>query len=273
MEIPLFPLHTVLFPGVALPLHIFEERYRLMVARCLETETPFGVVLIRDGREVGGGELSIAGVGTFAAIREAERLPDGRYELLAVGIGRFAVREVDTDREPYLIGTVDPLPDRIEDPAEARRLVRRTTRRFVDYLHLMQPRDGEAGDELEVRVEIEVGDEDDPAPDAASAETDAMEGLTLEAEDASESPSDDDPELERGVVRRIRVPEDPGTLAHLLSGIVQIDLLQKQALLEAESVEERLAGLEAVLDQELLLLGRRLRRYDADATQLAERLN
>jgi len=128
MEIPLFPLHTVLFPGVALPLHIFEERYRLMIARCLETQTPFGVVLIRDGREVGGGQLSIAGVGTFAAIRESEKLPDGRYEVLAVGVGRFAVREVDTDREPYLVATVEPLAERSEDPDEARRMVRRTTR-------------------------------------------------------------------------------------------------------------------------------------------------
>ena len=53
MEIPLFPLHTVLCPGIVLPLHIFEERYRAMTRHCLDTGEPFGVVLIRDGREVG----------------------------------------------------------------------------------------------------------------------------------------------------------------------------------------------------------------------------
>ena len=69
------------------------------------------------------------------------------------------------------------------------------------------------------------------------------------------------------------MPDDPGTLAHLLSGIVQIDLVQKQALLEADTVEERLAGLEAVLDQELLLLGRRLRRFEPDARGVDQRRN
>jgi Lon protease-like protein len=264
MEIPLFPLHTVLFPGVALPLHIFEERYRLMIARCLETQSPFGVVLIRDGREVGGGQLSIAGVGTFAAIRESEKLPDGRYEVLAVGVGRFAVREVDTDREPYLVATVEPLAERSEDPDEARRMVRRTTRRFVEYLHLVRPRDGEDGGDLDVRLEVEIGDDDEPEAEGAD------EGISIEAEI---TPDGDDDEPARGIVRHIRVPDDPGTLAHLLSGIVQIDLVQKQALLEADTVEERLAGLEAVLDQELLLLGRRLRRFEPDARAMEQRRN
>ena len=234
-----------------------------MIARCLETQTPFGVVLIRDGREVGGGQLSIAGVGTFAAIRESEKLPDGRYEVLAVGVGRFAVREVDTDREPYLVATVDPLVERSEDPEEARRMVRRTTRRFVEYLHLVRPRDGEDGGELDVRLEVEIGDEGE-----TEAEDDA--GISIDT-DAVVAGDDDEPE--RGIVRRIRVPDDPGTLAHLLSGIVQIDLVQKQALLEADTVEERLAGLEAVLDQELLLLGRRLRRFEPDARAVDQRRN
>jgi len=78
MDLPLFPLHTVLCPGIALPLHVFEERYRLLVARCLERREPFGVVLIRQGREVGPLEGRIARVGTTAVIREAGHYPDGR---------------------------------------------------------------------------------------------------------------------------------------------------------------------------------------------------
>jgi uncharacterized protein len=66
--IPLFPLETVLFPYTALPLHIFEPRYREMVMHCLETDSPFGVVLIREGREVGDAEVQVHEVGTLARI-------------------------------------------------------------------------------------------------------------------------------------------------------------------------------------------------------------
>src|SRR5918992_1580301 len=91
VELPLFPLHTVLCPGVALPLHIFEERYRLMVARCIERDEPFGVVLIRDGREVG----PMTG-----------RIPDGRMDIVAIGDRRFRICELIEGREPYLVGEV-----------------------------------------------------------------------------------------------------------------------------------------------------------------------
>ena len=92
LELPLFPLHSVLFPGVALPLHIFEERYRQMVARCVDRGEPFGVVLIRDGREVGGGTLSLADVGTTAIIRRAGRYADGNWtsSRLAAGASESA---------------------------------------------------------------------------------------------------------------------------------------------------------------------------------------
>ena len=120
MELPLFPLHTVLCPGVALPLHIFEERYRAMVARCLDTGRPFGVVLIRDGREVGGGPTSIATVGTIAEIREAGKFADGRYELLVVGARRFRIESVTVGREPYLVGDVEVLDEEVGDAEAAR---------------------------------------------------------------------------------------------------------------------------------------------------------
>ena len=72
MEIPLFPLHTVLCPGIVLPLHIFEDRYRALANHCLETGDPFGIVLIRDGRAVGSsGALAIAEVCALVEIRSA----------------------------------------------------------------------------------------------------------------------------------------------------------------------------------------------------------
>ena len=117
MQIPLFPLHTVLAPGIALPLHVFEERYRVMVRRCLDSSSPFGVVLIREGSEVAppsgtSQELAIAGVGTFAEIREASKHADGRWDVLAVGTARFLVREVHTEIAPYLVADVEPYPGR-----------------------------------------------------------------------------------------------------------------------------------------------------------------
>src|SRR5688500_3653828 len=109
VELPLFPLHTVLFPGRALPLHVFEPRYRLMIGRCLEQGSPFGVVLIRAGREVGEPAEPYA-VGTTAEILRHERLPDGRLHLLCAGRGRFRLRAL-LDGEPYTRGEVEELVD------------------------------------------------------------------------------------------------------------------------------------------------------------------
>lgn len=104
-EIPLFPLSTVLFPEMILPLHIFEERYKIMVRRCLEQSQPFGVVLIRSGKEAGGPAEPFA-VGTTARITEVQRLEDGRMNLIAMGESRFRVRSLRRD-EPYLVGDVE----------------------------------------------------------------------------------------------------------------------------------------------------------------------
>jgi uncharacterized protein len=103
--LPLFPLTTVLFPGVLLPLHIFEPRYRLLVRRCVERERPFGVVLIRAGAEVGATADPYA-IGTEARIVGLTALPDGRSYIVTKGERRFAVDSVIADAEPYLVGRV-----------------------------------------------------------------------------------------------------------------------------------------------------------------------
>ncbi|HEY3107357.1 MAG TPA: LON peptidase substrate-binding domain-containing protein [Chloroflexota bacterium] len=115
--LPLFPLHVVLFPGLPLPLHIFEPRYRLMIGRCLEASSPFGVVLIRAGREVGDPATPYS-VGTTARIVRHERLADGRLNLLCVGRQRFRIRELRTD-QPYLAADVEPLTERPTEPEAA----------------------------------------------------------------------------------------------------------------------------------------------------------
>ena len=126
INLPLFPLHTVLCPGVALPLHIFEERYKVMVEECLADQNPFGVVLIREGREVGEGDLAVAEVGTLAEIREATRYPDGRFDLVTLGTQRFRLESVRLapgrflvgEMEKYFFGTGSAAPSGYVDPAQ-----------------------------------------------------------------------------------------------------------------------------------------------------------
>ena len=262
MEIPLFPLHTVLCPGIALPLHIFEPRYRLLTERCVEEERPFGIVLIREGREAGGDSVAIAGVGTFAEIRQATRLPDGRFDLLVVGSGRFAIEAVDPEREPYLMASVTPLDDDMGDPQRSAGLAARVMRRFVAYLHLLQPLEGETAEEIDVRIEIESEEAEVPGEAATTAQH-----ATVEDDDAQP------PATLSEAARRLVIPDDPTTLSYLLSGIVQVPGLQRQVLLETETTEERLDALDDVLDRELWLLRRRLRLFTPDPGQAAARRN
>jgi Lon protease-like protein len=283
IEIPLFPLHSVLCPGIALPLHVFEPRYRLMAERCVADETPFGIVLIREGREVGGDEVAIAGIGTFAEIRKAGRHPDGRYDLLVVGAGRFAIEDVDPDREPYLVATVTPLEDEVGNGTRAARLASRSMRRFVGYLQLLQPQDGESADEIDVQIEVESEIDDDEAAEGEEvvseielrqvidpfAPGDPVVG-TGGGEDTDE---DGGPSADDGTTSRLIIPDDPTTLSYLLSGIIQVDPMQRQLLLEAETTEDRLVALDALLDRELWMLRRRLRVYTPDMTHAAVRRN
>jgi Lon protease-like protein len=118
---PMFPLGTVLFPHAALPLHLFEERYRALAETCLRGDGRFGVVLIERGFEVGGGDQRF-GVGTVARIVEAARTPDGRYLLATVGTERLRVKKW-LDDDPFPRAEIDVLgePKRVADDAGARR--------------------------------------------------------------------------------------------------------------------------------------------------------
>lgn len=107
--LPLFPLKTVLFPGMALPLHIFEKRYRVMVRHCLEEDRPFGVLLIREGKEVGGDAVPYD-VGTTARITEVDTLADGCMNIETTGQRRFRVRRFRSGETPYLQGEITWFP-------------------------------------------------------------------------------------------------------------------------------------------------------------------
>ena len=129
-ELPLFPLNVVLFPGMRLPLHIFEERYKLMIGTCMVTDQTFGVALIRSGSEVGG-PAEVHAVGTTARILTVDRLPEGRMNLVAVGVDRFRLLERLHD-QPYARGRVALLPDDTQPSAAA--LAGQVSRKLTRYL-------------------------------------------------------------------------------------------------------------------------------------------
>ncbi|HZG65382.1 MAG TPA: LON peptidase substrate-binding domain-containing protein [Herpetosiphonaceae bacterium] len=108
----LFPLGaTVLFPGAQISLHIFEERYRLMISRCISLKEPFGIVLIREGQEVGGTAEPYE-VGTIAHITNAIRFDDGEMFITVEGRSRFQIQRTVQDT-PYLVAMVQPLEDQV----------------------------------------------------------------------------------------------------------------------------------------------------------------
>ena len=113
--LPLFPLNVVLFPGMPLPLHIFEERYKQMIGECLEHDIPFGIVLIKEGAEVGDPAEPYS-VGTTARIAQVERLDGGRMNLMTEGKRRFRIMEV-TQQLPYLKGRVEYISEEQGQPS------------------------------------------------------------------------------------------------------------------------------------------------------------
>lgn len=173
--LPLFPLgHTVLFPGVVLPLHVFEERYRELVRSLVDlpegSRRRFGVVAIRQGWEVGEDAVSaLHDVGCAAELRRVSRYPDGRYDIVTVGTERFRLLSVGRDSEPYLVGSVDWVP--AEPPATGvAGLADAVGTLFAEYVGAVAGLQGRSPDEADLP--------DDPAELAYAVAAAAV--LTLE---------------------------------------------------------------------------------------------
>ncbi len=133
MELPLFPLSTVLYPGLPIPLHVFEERYQQMLSRVLDGERRFGVVAIVHGHEVGA-PADYHAIGCVAEVRQARRYPDGRLDVVAQGEQRFRIEGV-TQSAPYIIANVAALNETTGDAAEERIVpVGRLFNRYVTAL-------------------------------------------------------------------------------------------------------------------------------------------
>ena len=155
IEIPLFPLNVVLFPGMVLPLHIFEPRYRQMIADCQQQELEFGVVLVQPESTFLREEPYA--IGTMAEIRDLDRMEDGRLNIIAMGTRRFRILSQHR-KKPYLSGLVEfyedvsePFDDLLSTDKQARSL-------FADYIDLLL----KAANEKDVKAELP------PDPEALS---------------------------------------------------------------------------------------------------------
>lgn len=219
MRLPLFPLGSVLYPGLVLPLHIFEERYQQLVADLLAGPEPrqFGVIAIRHGRETGfDGVSALYATGCTAVLQRVERHDDGQYELLTVGAERFKLLGLRDwanggdlaslggpdntgNQGTYLTGDVELLPDEVGDEAEAAVVLPAVQRAFRSYLGVLSERGGAQ--------------------------------ITI-------------PEL----------PDEPMLMSYLVAAAVVADLPVKQRLLEEPDALRRLVAERALLTKEMQLL-------------------
>ncbi|MFI5933433.1 LON peptidase substrate-binding domain-containing protein [Actinoplanes sp. NPDC051494] len=220
--LPVFPLGTVLFPGLVLPLHIFEERYRTLVRDLVATtdDDPheFGVVTMRQGLEApaafettsgdGDGERpdgppvsadQLYAVGCTAELRQVTELPDGRFDIVTVGRRRFRVLAITAESpHPYLTAEVEWLPDEESRGDIAALLAPRVLAAFRTYLDLLRP-DSEVLDQ---------------------------------------------------------VPDDPTVLSHLVAATAQLTTDERQDLLAAPDTAARLRAELRLLNREAGLLAR-----------------
>jgi hypothetical protein len=218
-KLPHFPLHTVLFPHLPLPIHVFEERYRAMARDVVADDSPYGgrfvVSMITEGREVGGDAVSQS-VGTICEVRSAEQFPDGRWLLLVVGIGRARLGEVDRSG-PYALVEARELPEPEGD--EAAMLVPRVQRALDAYLSTVK---------RFVARTASVGQQSQELPDVTAS-------------------------LDE-VLKPIHLPPDPVAASYGVAGVLQVELARKQQLLELPDAAARLRAELELLRREVRFL-------------------
>lgn len=141
-ELPLFPLNTVLFPNMPLPLHIFEERYKRMIAVCLREKRPFAVALIRSGQEANGPPALPFAVGCTAEIVKTQVLNGGRLNIVAAGVERFRLLATRRGGDGYLLGEVELFPWEGGDLERIAAAAGRLRTRFVNFAERLGAAEG-----------------------------------------------------------------------------------------------------------------------------------
>lgn len=140
-ELSLFPLNTVLFPGMPLALHIFEDRYKLMIGECIEARKPFGVVLIKKGTEALGPLADPHVVGCVAQITQVQRLGEGRMNIAAIGLERFRILSLERNA-PYLVGQVEEYPLAGWEPENLTKTAERVRPLIARYMNELSQLEG-----------------------------------------------------------------------------------------------------------------------------------
>jgi len=136
-RLPIFPLATVLVPGLVLPLHVFEPRYRELIERLMAlpegATRQFGVIALRNGSQAGETATDLHAVGCTAELREVTPYADGRFDIVSVGETRFRLTGLDTEAgTPYHTGIVEFIPES-DGEGDLERLSARVTQLFADY--------------------------------------------------------------------------------------------------------------------------------------------
>jgi hypothetical protein len=219
MQLPLFPLHAVVFPHLPLPLHVFEDRYRAMAADLVAADSPYGgrlvVAMITRGQEVGG-STETQPIGTICEVRSAERFADGRWMLLLVGVARARLGDVDQGG-PYPLAAVDELSDNGGDDASD--LVPRVQAALDTYMATVK---------RFVARTASVGDH------------------ATETHDVTASLDD--------LLKPVHLPNDPVAASYAVGGVLQVELARKQRLLELPDAARRLRAELELLRRETRLL-------------------
>jgi Lon protease-like protein len=138
--LPLFPLNTVLFPGMPLQLHIFESRYKLMVNHLMNQEPVFGIVLIKRGVEALGPLAEPHSIGTTARILKVESLKDGCFNLTIIGERRFKIKDISNE-QPYLTAKIEDYPIEFLRPLDVYRRIRHLRNQVQYYLQTINKLD------------------------------------------------------------------------------------------------------------------------------------
>ncbi|HEX5579900.1 MAG TPA: LON peptidase substrate-binding domain-containing protein [Candidatus Limnocylindria bacterium] len=226
MRLPYFPLHVVVFPHLPLPIHVFEERYRLMTQDVVADGSPFAgrfvVSMITDGAEVADADDRrpplAERIGTIVEVRRAEHFADGRWALLVVGVARALLSDVDRSGS-YATVNAQPLPDEAGDAARAEALLPEVQSALDAYLETVK------------RF----------VASAASIGAESSEITTVAAS------------LDE-VLKPIHLPDDPMAASYAVGGVLQIELTRKQQLLELPDAASRLSAELDLLRREARLL-------------------
>ena len=221
MRLPLFPPHTVLFPPLPLPLHVFEERYRAMASDLMADGSRYAgrfiVSMITEGPEVGA-DATTHDIGTICEVRSAEQFADGRWMLIGVGVARARIGPAEASGRPYRLVEAAELGDPAGEGAAT--LLPAVQTALDGYLATVK--------RFVVRA-ASVGRNEPQEPTDVAASLDRM-------------------------LKPIHLPDDPVAASYAVGGLLQIELSRKQHLLELPDAASRLRAELRLLEREARLL-------------------